>query len=144
SPSDAGFRTRWCPESDLNQRPTAYEAVALPLSYRGNANGWQLAGGVVAGLLACYRATAKSLRAISPHRQRAGERPQSRRGGSTRRVSEIPPERGEPQSFAACPTGSWRESEFDVSAGIGSLPPATHQAGVRQLCVSKLLQCGQR
>ena len=25
----------WCPESDLNQRPTAYEAVALPLSYRG-------------------------------------------------------------------------------------------------------------
>ena len=26
---------RWCPESDLNQRPTAYEAVALPLSYRG-------------------------------------------------------------------------------------------------------------
>jgi hypothetical protein len=34
-----GFLTnplkRWCPESDLNQRPTAYEAVALPLSYRG-------------------------------------------------------------------------------------------------------------
>ena len=27
----------WCPESDLNQRPTAYEAVALPLSYRGDA-----------------------------------------------------------------------------------------------------------
>ena len=26
---------RWCPESDLNQRPTAYEAVALPLSYQG-------------------------------------------------------------------------------------------------------------
>src|SRR5258707_7914519 len=26
----------WCPESDLNQRPTAYEAVALPLSYRGS------------------------------------------------------------------------------------------------------------
>jgi hypothetical protein len=25
----------WCPESDLNQRPTAYEAVALPLSYQG-------------------------------------------------------------------------------------------------------------
>jgi hypothetical protein len=25
----------WCPESDLNQRPTAYEAGALPLSYRG-------------------------------------------------------------------------------------------------------------
>jgi hypothetical protein len=25
----------WCPESDLNRRPTAYEAVALPLSYRG-------------------------------------------------------------------------------------------------------------
>src|SRR5258708_37805515 len=32
----AGFvRIKWCPESDLNQRPTAYEAVALPLSYRG-------------------------------------------------------------------------------------------------------------
>jgi hypothetical protein len=31
--------TRWCPESDLNQRPTAYEAGALPLSYRGNATG---------------------------------------------------------------------------------------------------------
>jgi hypothetical protein len=28
--------TRWCPESDLNQRPTAYEAGALPLSYRGS------------------------------------------------------------------------------------------------------------
>jgi hypothetical protein len=27
----------WCPESDLNRRPTAYEAVALPLSYRGAA-----------------------------------------------------------------------------------------------------------
>jgi hypothetical protein len=26
---------RICPESDSNQRPTAYEAVALPLSYRG-------------------------------------------------------------------------------------------------------------
>jgi hypothetical protein len=25
----------WCPESDLNQRPIAYEAIALPLSYRG-------------------------------------------------------------------------------------------------------------
>ena len=28
--------TGWCPESDLNQRPTAYEAGALPLSYRGS------------------------------------------------------------------------------------------------------------
>src|SRR5215469_5958013 len=35
--SDACLGTSWCPESDLNQRPTAYEAVALPLSYRGNA-----------------------------------------------------------------------------------------------------------
>ena len=33
--------TDWCPESDSNQRPTAYEAVALPLSYRGNAIGQQ-------------------------------------------------------------------------------------------------------
>src|SRR5712664_3064440 len=32
----------WCPGSDLNQRPTAYEAVALPLSYRGDATGWVL------------------------------------------------------------------------------------------------------
>src|SRR5204862_3409583 len=31
---------RWCPESDLNQRPTAYEAVALPLSYRGVPRLW--------------------------------------------------------------------------------------------------------
>src|SRR6266446_10932877 len=38
----------WCPESDLNQRPTAYEAVALPLSYRGDATGWFLAGSSVA------------------------------------------------------------------------------------------------
>ena len=29
------FGKRWCPESDLNQRPIAYEAIALPLSYRG-------------------------------------------------------------------------------------------------------------
>src|SRR5271165_4562967 len=26
-PFDAQFWTRWCPESDLNQRPTSYEAV---------------------------------------------------------------------------------------------------------------------
>jgi hypothetical protein len=25
----------WCPQSDLNRRPTAYKAVALPLSYAG-------------------------------------------------------------------------------------------------------------
>ena len=30
----------WCPESDSNQRPTAYEAVALPLSYRGEPSEW--------------------------------------------------------------------------------------------------------
>ena len=39
SSGDAGSLQRhwekWCPESDLNQRPTAYEAVALPLSYQG-------------------------------------------------------------------------------------------------------------
>src|ERR1051325_6094680 len=34
-PQHAAAARRWCPESDLNQRPTAYEAVALPLSYRG-------------------------------------------------------------------------------------------------------------
>ena len=34
----------WCPESDSNQRPTAYEAVALPLSYRGESSGRFLAG----------------------------------------------------------------------------------------------------
>src|SRR4029077_2603436 len=38
----------WCPESDSNQRPTAYEAVALPLSYRGDANGRFVAGRSVA------------------------------------------------------------------------------------------------
>jgi hypothetical protein len=32
------IRKGWCPESDSNQRPTAYEAVALPLSYRGEAS----------------------------------------------------------------------------------------------------------
>src|SRR6516162_9929634 len=31
----ARVEKEWCPESDSNQRPTAYEAVALPLSYRG-------------------------------------------------------------------------------------------------------------
>ena len=25
----------WCPQSGLNRRPTAYKAVALPLSYAG-------------------------------------------------------------------------------------------------------------
>ena len=32
---------KWCPGSDLNQRPTAYEAVALPLSYRGVSMAWR-------------------------------------------------------------------------------------------------------
>ena len=41
----------WCPESDLNQRPTAYEAVALPLSYRGEASGWFVAGSGVGAKL---------------------------------------------------------------------------------------------
>src|SRR5258708_34829059 len=36
SPEIPRLREVWCPESDLNRRPTAYEAVALPLSYRGN------------------------------------------------------------------------------------------------------------
>ncbi len=26
----------WCPHEDLNPGPTAYKAVALPLSYKGN------------------------------------------------------------------------------------------------------------
>ncbi len=28
----------WCPQSGLNRRPTAYKAVALPLSYAGERN----------------------------------------------------------------------------------------------------------
>src|SRR5258708_31989501 len=36
SPELQRLREVWCPESDLNRRPTAYEAVALPLSYRGS------------------------------------------------------------------------------------------------------------
>src|SRR5438105_12652337 len=36
SPDLLRLREGWCPESDLNRRPTAYEAVALPLSYRGS------------------------------------------------------------------------------------------------------------
>src|SRR5436309_10124365 len=36
APSQLRLREGWCPESDLNRRPTAYEAVALPLSYRGD------------------------------------------------------------------------------------------------------------
>src|SRR5271169_5486264 len=35
----ARVEKEWCPESDSNQRPTAYEAVALPLSYRGEPSG---------------------------------------------------------------------------------------------------------
>src|SRR5260370_24571739 len=34
APDPLRLREGWCPESDLNRRPTAYEAVALPLSYR--------------------------------------------------------------------------------------------------------------
>src|SRR5215472_14521626 len=30
------LKREWCPESDSNRRPIAYEAIALPLSYRGS------------------------------------------------------------------------------------------------------------
>ncbi len=34
---------RWCPQSDLNRRPTAYKAVALPLSYAGDGEQYKTA-----------------------------------------------------------------------------------------------------
>src|SRR5207237_4685365 len=52
---------RWCPESDLNQRPTAYEAVALPLSYRG------VPPLARAGLLSRLSGPRQGARHVSPH-----------------------------------------------------------------------------
>ena len=57
--------TRWCPESDLNQRPTAYEAGALPLSYRGS-DRQATAGACRDELLASNPAQAKPFRDINP------------------------------------------------------------------------------
>src|SRR5262249_40587392 len=36
---DGATGMRWCPRPDLNQQPTVYKTVALPLSYRGARRG---------------------------------------------------------------------------------------------------------
>src|SRR5437763_10183430 len=60
-----GILGLWCPESDLNQRPTAYEAGALPLSYRGS-DRQATAGACRDELLASNPAQAKPFRDINP------------------------------------------------------------------------------
>jgi hypothetical protein len=67
------LRTRWCPESDLNQRPTAYEAVALPLSYRGDATG-KRSPRVPGEVLPCNPVSAKTIRGVAQqHSSRVAE-----------------------------------------------------------------------
>jgi hypothetical protein len=82
----------------LNQRPTAYEAVALPLSYRGDATSKTIAIGVAGAFLACYRCAAKPLRNVNscstswPQVSEAGERgikTRRRHKELERRVSDI-------------------------------------------------------
>ena len=66
---------RWCPESDLNQRPTAYEAVALPLSYRGSDRDATMAP--TGSVLASNPGAAKPICRITPSQPLCAAFPQS-------------------------------------------------------------------
>src|SRR6266404_3886862 len=86
----------WCPGSDLNQRPTAYEAVALPLSYRGDATGRFLAGSSVAAKLfgmptgTSPRSGARSCAAPGPVRIDSAAVGTAQAGVRQERVSKAP------------------------------------------------------